>query len=140
MPFRPIELGYEYFHFFSEIRHSNYKPITIKKGFQCSLTFSELTDSTAFNHKIIYVGENNVDMWGPEGWEENVLVTSYIVQFDDSQDVIINVDKKIEGTSEDLGDLGDYAWKLAVPLGRIPIYARLGVKRIDVNHGKFSYY
>ena len=106
----------------------------------CSLPFSELKDPTAFNHKITYVGENNVDMWGPEGWEENVWVTSYIAQFNDSQDVMINVDKKIEGTSEDLGDLGDYAWKLAMPLGRIPIYARHGIKRIDVNHGKFSYY
>ena len=87
----------------------------------CSLPFSELKDPTAFNHKITYVGENNVDMWGPEGWEENVWVTSYIAQFNDSQDVIINVDKKIEGTSEDLGDLGDYAWKLAMPLGRVLI-------------------
>ena len=74
-------------------------------------------------------------MWGPDGWENNLPVFSYLAKYTDSQDVVINVDKRIEGTWE---ELEDYAWKLADPLGRIPAHSRTGTKRIDVNYGKKS--
>ena len=74
-------------------------------------------------------------MWGPDGWENNLPVFSYLAKYTDSQDVVINVDKRIGGTWE---ELEDYAWKLADPLGRIPAHSRTGTKRIDVNYGKKS--
>ena len=74
-------------------------------------------------------------MWGPDGWENNLPVFSYLAKYTDSQDVVINVDKRIGGTWE---ELGDYAWKLADPLGRVPAHSRTGTKRIDVNYGKKS--
>ena len=74
-------------------------------------------------------------MWGPDGWENNLPVFSYLAKYTDSQDVVINVDKRIGGTWE---ELEDYAWKLADPLGRIPDHSRTGTKRIDVNYGKKS--
>ena len=74
-------------------------------------------------------------MWGPDGWEDNLPVFSYLAKYTDSQDVVINVDKRIGGTWE---ELKDYAWKLAGPLGRIPVHTRAGTKRIDVNYGKKS--
>jgi hypothetical protein len=72
-------------------------------------------------------------MWGPDGWEDNLPVFSYLAKYTDSQDVVINVDKRIGGTWE---ELKDYAWKLAGPLGRIPVHTRAGTERIDVNYGK----
>ena len=78
-------------------------------------------------------------MWGPDGWEYNLPVFSYLAKYTDSQDVIINVDRRIVSLSlsSTSNELEDYAWKLAEPLGRLPLYGRIGTKRIDVNHGKF---
>ena len=72
-------------------------------------------------------------MWGPDGFEQNLPVFSYLAKYTDSQDVVINVDKRIEGTMEYLEDV---VWSISDPLGRIPPYARSGTKRIDVNYGK----
>ena len=97
----------------------------------CSLS----SDPSTFIPNIDFIGENTVTMWGPDGWENNLPVFSYLAKYTDSQDVVINVDKRIGGTWE---ELEDYAWKLADPLGRIPAHSRTGTKRIDVNYGKKS--
>ena len=103
----------------------------MKNGKNC--TISPLSDPSTFIPYIYSIGENTVLMWGPDGWEDNLPVFSYLAKYTDSQDVVINVDKRIGGTWE---ELKDYAWKLADPLGRIPVHTRAGTKRIDVTYGK----
>ena len=103
----------------------------MKSNQTCSLS----SDPSTFIPNIDFIGENTVTMWGPDGWENNLPVFSYLAKYTDSQDVVINVDKRIGGTWE---ELEDYAWKLADPLGRIPAHSRTGTKRIDVNYGKKS--
>ena len=97
-----------------------------------SLIFS---DPSAFLHVVQFVGANVVTMWGPDGWEHDLPVFSYLTKYNDCLDVLINVDQRIGGTWE---KLEEFAWKLGEPLGRIPIHSRSGTKRIDVNYGKYK--
>ena len=96
---------------------------------------SPTSDPSTFIPNIDFIAETTVvdRMFGPDGWEYNLPVFSYLAKYTDSQDVVFNVDKRIGGTWE---ELEDYAWKLAEPLGRTPVYSRSGTKRIDVNYGK----
>ena len=85
-----------------------------------------------FIPNIDFVGEKTVTMY-LHGKEDNVPVFSFLAKYKDSQDVVINVNKRIGGTQK---ELEDYAWKVAKPLGRIPAYIKTGTKRINVNYGK----
>ena len=98
---------------------------------------SPISDPSAFIPNVDFIAETNVvdRMYGPDGWEYNLPVFSYLAKYTDSQDVVFNVDKRIGGTWE---QLEDYAWKLAEPLGRIPAHSRTGTNRVDVNYGKKS--
>ena len=86
-----------------------------------------------FIPNIDFIGERTVCMAWPNCDENNVPVFSYLAKYKDSQDVVINVNKRIGGTRE---DLEDYAWKVAEPLGRIPAFTRRGTNRINVDYGK----
>ena len=91
------------------------------------------SDPSMFIPNIDFIGEKTMTMYLHGKEENNVPVFSYLAKYKDSQDVVINVNKRIGGTRK---ELEDYAWKVAEPLGRIPAYIKTGTKRINVNYGK----
>ena len=82
---------------------------------------------------MTYIGEDKISMWGPNGRDKNVSVHQFKALFSGGQEVLVNC-------AHWIGTIGDCQKneKYLIPLGRIPDFARHGVKQLDLRPGIYE--
>ena len=80
---------------------------------------------------MIYIGQDQITMWGPNEWDKNVSVHQFKALFSDGQEVLVNCAHWVGTIPEDCQKTDKYL----IPLGRIPDFVRYGVKQLDLRPG-----